>query len=106
MSIRKSRFLQEEHGQMGQETTMLRWVDELQHQLESAHHESQGRAAEVTGAQAAELLTAERATAAEQGLDAAKVHLVETMATLQKFLEALETKQKARSEADREVLTL
>ena len=53
-----------------------------------------------------ELLMAERATAAEGGLDAAKVHLGETEAALQKYLEALEMERKARSESDREVLTL
>ena len=29
-SIRKSRFLQEEHGQMEREATMSQWVDELE----------------------------------------------------------------------------
>ena len=58
------------------------------------------------GAWAAELLVAEQATAAERGPDAAKVHLVETEAVLQKSLEALEMERKARSEADREVLAL
>jgi len=53
-----------------------------------------------------ELLAVERATTAERGLDAAKVHLAETEAVLQKSLEALEMEQKARSEADREVLAL
>ena len=38
MSSRKSRFLRMEHAQMA----------ELEHQLESTHHESQDRAAEVT----------------------------------------------------------
>ena len=41
MSICKSRFLREEHGRMEQEAMMSQWVDELRHQLESAHHESQ-----------------------------------------------------------------
>ena len=67
---------------MEQEVMMSRWVDELRHQLESAHRESQDRAAEATGAWVAKLLEAERATAAERGLDAAKVHLVETKAAL------------------------
>ena len=40
------------------------------------------------------------------GLNAAKVHLAETEVALQKSLEALESEQKARSEADREVLML
>ena len=63
-SIHKSRFLREEHGRMEQEATMSRRVDELEHQLESAHRESQDRAAEATGARAVELLVAERATTA------------------------------------------
>ena len=58
------------------------------------------------GAQAVELLMAKRATAVEQGLNAAKVHLAKTEAALQKSLETLETERKARSEADREVLVL
>ena len=62
--------------------------------------------AEATGARAVELLVAEQTTAAERGLDAVKVHLAETKAALQKPLEALEIERKARSEADREVLTL
>ena len=43
------------------------------------------------GVRAVELLTAQRATAAERGLNAAKVHLVETKVELEKSLEALET---------------
>ena len=86
MSIRKSRFLREEHGRMGREAVMSRWVDELQRQLESAHHESQDRAVEATGARAVELPTAEQATPAKRELDAAKVHLAETKAVLQKSL--------------------
>ena len=45
----------------------------LEHELESARRESQDRAAEVNEARAAELLTVERATAAEWGLDVVKV---------------------------------
>ena len=57
---------------------MMSWrVNELEHQLESARHEYQDKAVEAVGAWAAKLLVAERATAAEWGLDAAKVHLVE-----------------------------
>jgi len=82
MSIHKSRFLREEHGQMEQEAAMSWWVDELKHQLESTYCESQDQAAEVMGAWAAKLLVAERATAAEWGLDAAKVHLAKTEAAL------------------------
>ena len=40
-SIRKSHFLQEEHGWMEWETMMSGQVDELEHQLESAYRESQ-----------------------------------------------------------------
>ena len=53
-----------------------------------------------------ELLMVERTIAAERGLDAAKVHLAEIEVALQKSLEVLEMQQKARSEADREVLVL
>ena len=53
---------------------MSRWVAELEHQLESARCESQDRAAEAMGAQAAELLVVEQTTTVERGLDAAKVH--------------------------------
>ena len=62
--------------------------------------------AKASGAWAAKLLTMEWVTAVERGLDATKVHLAETEATLQKSLDALEIEQKARSEVDREVLTL
>ena len=48
----------------------------------------------------------ERATAAEQKLDAVKAHLVETEAALRKSLEALEAERKARSDAEREVIAL
>jgi len=47
------------------------------------------------GAQAVELCAVKRATASERELDAAKVHLAETEAALQKSLEALEVEQKA-----------
>ena len=65
MSIRKSWFLREEHGQMEQEMMVSRWVDELRHQLESAQRESQDRAAEAIGALAVELCAVERATIVE-----------------------------------------
>ena len=74
--------------------------------MESAHHESRDQVVEVMGEQVAELLAAEWATVIERGLDVAKVHLAETEAVLQKSLETLETEQKARSEAYREVLEL
>ena len=67
--------------------------------------------AEAIEARAAELLVVERATAAERGLDVAKVcqakteaalqkSLAETEAVLQSSLEALELEQKARSKVD------
>ena len=54
----------------------------LEHELESAQHESQDRAAEVTMARAVEQLAVERATVAERGLEAAKARQAETEATL------------------------
>jgi len=91
---------------MEQEAAMSWRVDELERQLESTHCESQDRAAVAMGTWLSELLVMERATAAKRGLNAAKVHLAETKATLQKSLEALEIEWKARSVADREVLAL
>ena len=91
---------------MGREAVMSWWVDELQRQLESAHRESQDRAAKATGAWAVELLVVEWATVAEWGLNAVKVHLAETEVVLRKSLEALEMERKARSEAEQEVVTL
>ena len=67
---------------MEREAAMSWWVTELERQLESARRESQDRAAEATGARAAELLMVERATAAEWELDATKVHQAETEAVL------------------------
>ena len=69
---------------------MSRRDTELEWQLESAWCESQDWAAEATEARAAELLAAERATAAERRLDAAKVRQAKTEATLQKSLEETE----------------
>jgi len=90
-----------------EQEAMASWrVDELRHQLESARRESQDRAPEVTGARVAELHAVERAIAAERELDAAKVHLVETKAALQKSLEALEEERKAQSDAEQEVVAL
>ena len=91
---------------MEREAVMSLWVGELECQLESTLCESQDWAAKAIGAWVVELLMAERATAAERGLDAAKVHQVETKAALQKSLEALEMERKAQSEANREVLVL
>ena len=54
----------------------------------------------------AELRAVERATATERELDAMKVHLAETEVALQKSLEALEAEQKARSDAEQEVVAL
>ena len=52
---------------------MSQWVAELECELESTHHESQGQAAEETEAQVAELLMVDRTTTAERGLEVAKV---------------------------------
>ena len=91
---------------MEREAAVSWWVNELKHQLESAHCESQDWAAEAMGAWAVELRVAKRATAVEQELNVAKVHLAETKAVLQKSLEALEAEQKARSDAEQEVVAL
>jgi len=48
----------------------------------------------------------ERATATEQKLNVVKAYLVEIKAALRKSLEALEEERKARSDAEREVITL
>jgi hypothetical protein len=85
---------------MEQEAMASWWVDELRHQLESAPRESSDRAAEAMGAWTMELRAVEWVTAAERELDAAKVHLAETEAVLQKSLEALEVERKARSDAE------
>ena len=91
---------------MEQEAVVSRWVNEIRHELESACYESQDQVAEATGAWAAELRVVERATAAEQELDAAKVHLAETEVARQKSLEALEEERKAQSDAEQEVVVL
>ena len=78
----------------------------IRHQLESARRKSQDRADEVTGARAVELRAVEGATAVEWELDAAKGHLVEIEAALQKSLEALEEEQKDRSDTEQEVVVL
>ena len=57
-----SRFLRMEHTPMA----------ELERQLEFARRESQDQAAEATAAQAERQRAAERATATERGLEAAK----------------------------------
>ena len=72
MSNRKSHLLLMVHAR----------VTELERELESTHRESQDRAAKVTEARAAELFMTERATAAERGLEAAKVHQAKTEAAL------------------------
>ena len=48
----------------------------------------------------------ERATATKQKLYTAKAHLAETKAVLRKSLEALEAEQKARLDAEWEVVVL
>ena len=58
------------------------------------------------GARAAEQRAIEQATTAKWELDAVKDHLVKTKAALRKSLEALEAEQKARSDAEQEVVVL
>ena len=58
------------------------------------------------GARVVELCAVEQAIVAEQKLDAVKAHLVEIEAALKKSLEALEAERKARSDTEREVVTL
>ena len=65
-------------------------MDELEHQLESAHRESQDRVAEVTAARVEGQRVAERAMAAKQGLEAAKAHQVETDTELRTSLADIE----------------
>ena len=67
---------------MEQEATASRWVNELKHQLESSHCESQDRAVEATKARAVKLLAEEQATTAERGLDVVKACQAETEAAL------------------------
>jgi len=103
----------------------------LERRVESACRESQARVAEAVVAWAEELRVAERATAAERGLEAVKVRhevtearlrtsLTNTEVALQEALaaleperaaleraqKALEAEQRARSEVDQEVLAL
>ena len=95
MSSRKS-FLRAKHA----------WMTELERWVESACRESQVRAAEAAVAWAEGQRAAERAIAAEQGLEATKVcheetkaglrtSLVNTEAALQEALVALEPEQSA-----------
>lgn len=67
---------------MEREVMVSWWVTELKRQLESSYHESQDLAAEATEAHVVELITVERATAIERGLDTVKVHQEETKVTL------------------------
>ncbi|XP_066361478.1 uncharacterized protein [Miscanthus floridulus] len=117
----KSYFLRSEYARMA----------ELEHRAESACRESRDRAAEAAAAQAEGQRAVERATVAEQGLEAARAHQAETEARLWESLantkaaleealaaldperadlesaqKALEAKRRARSEADQEVLAL
>ena len=114
MSSRKSYFLRAEHARMAE---LERWV-------ESACRESQVRATEVAAAWLEGQRAVEWAIAAEQGLKAAKVRqeeteaglrtslvnteavLQEALAALERAQKALELEQRARSEADQEVLAL
>ena len=65
MSSRKSYFLRAKHA----------WMAELERRVESACRESQVRMAEVAVAWLEGQRAAERATAAEQGLEAAKARM-------------------------------
>ena len=67
---------------MERETLASWWVTKLERQLESTCHESQDWVAVATETRAAKLLAVERATAAERGLDTAKVHQAKTEAVL------------------------
>ena len=121
MSSCKSYFLRMEHARMA----------ELERRVESAYRESQVRVAEAAAAWAEGHRAAERAIAAEQGLEAAKVRQEETKAglrtplantevarqealaaleperaALERAQKALEADQRALSEADQEVLAL
>ena len=80
MSARKSSFLRTEHAQMA----------ELERQAESACRESQVRMAEAAVVRAEEQRAAERATTAEQGLEAAKARHEEIKAGLQTSLANME----------------
>ena len=80
MSSRKSSFLRAEHARMA----------ELEHRVESAHHESQDRVAELAAARAEGYRAAKRAIAAEQGLEAMKAHQAETEVGLQASLASTE----------------
>ncbi|XP_066334499.1 uncharacterized protein [Miscanthus floridulus] len=121
VSSHKSYFFRAEHARMA----------ELERRAEFVCHESQIRAAEEAVARAEGQCAAERATATELGLEAAKARheeieaglrtsLANTEAVLQEALaaleperatleraqKALEAEQRARSEADQEVLVL
>ena len=100
MSSRKSHFLWAKHA----------WMDELERRVESACRESQVWAAEAAAARVEEQCAAERATAAERGLEAAKVRqakteaglwtsLANTEAALQEALAALEPERAALERA-------
>ena len=58
------------------------WMAKLERRVESACHESQVRAVEAAAAQAEGQRVAKRATAAEQGLEAAKARHEEIEAGL------------------------
>ncbi|XP_066314340.1 uncharacterized protein [Miscanthus floridulus] len=120
-SSHKSHFLRSEYAR----------VAELERRVESACRESRDWAAEAAVAWAEGQRVEERATMAEQGLEAARAHQIETepelraslantevalqealaaldleRAALESAEKALEVERRARSEADREVLAL
>ena len=100
MSSHKSYFLRAEHARMA----------ELERRVESACRKSQVRAAEAAAARAEGQRVAERAIAAEQGLEAAKVRqeeievglwasLLNIEVALQEALVALEPERAALESA-------
>ena len=96
MSSREPRFLQMEHA----------WVTELEPELKSTRRESQDWAVEVTEAQAVELLMVETKATLQKSLAETEMVLQSTLETQETEWKALESEQKARSEADQEVLAL
>ena len=80
MSSRKSYFLQTEHARTA----------ELEHRVESARHESQDWVADSAAARVEGQRAAERATAAEQGLEVMKACQAETEVELRASLASTE----------------
>ena len=77
---------------------------ELERQLESTRRESQDRAVEVATVRVEEQREAELATAAEQGLEAAKARQAETEAELRTSL--VDTEERSALASERNALEL